>query len=76
MYYAGRMIGLRLVKTPYFLLSDDDMVFTEQTDIKVLFDILTNTNVSLVAGNTDRCNFFGLIKFRLNGTRRVNLLLI
>ncbi|KII63952.1 Beta-1,4 N-acetylgalactosaminyltransferase 1 [Thelohanellus kitauei] len=59
----GRMIGLSHVKTPYFLLLDDDFIFTQRTDIAKLFEIIKSTNLGLVAGNTDECNFFGIHKY-------------
>uniref|UniRef100_A0A6B2FWU6 Beta-1,4 N-acetylgalactosaminyltransferase 1 (Trinotate prediction) n=1 Tax=Myxobolus squamalis TaxID=59785 RepID=A0A6B2FWU6_MYXSQ len=59
----GRMIGLGKVKTPYVLLMDDDFEFTKKTDIDKLLNVLMSTSASLVGGTTDKCNFFGLVRF-------------
>ena len=46
----GRNLALQLVKTKYFLLSDDDLVFKMDSDIELLAEILDTTDASLAGG--------------------------
>ena len=46
----GRNIVLREVKTPYSLLLDDDFIFTADTKLALLVDVLENHHFDLVAG--------------------------
>jgi len=48
---AGRNELLRRVQTPYFLLLDDDMEFTSQTDIPRLLETVKTNDVELAGGN-------------------------
>ena len=57
---AGRTMGLAMVKTKYFMILDDDMVATEDTDIARLVKILDSTDVTLVGGGS---NFAGFLEF-------------
>lgn len=57
---AGRTMGLQMVKTRYFMILDDDMVATENTDIARLVEILDSTDATLVGGGS---NFAGFLKF-------------
>ena len=47
----GRNFLINQVKTKYFLLLDDDFIFTEKTDLNTLLNILEGNDVDLVAGN-------------------------
>ena len=48
---AGRNNLVKLVKTPYFLLLDDDYEFTEETKIETLLKVLQgNKDIPLAAG--------------------------
>lgn len=49
----GRNRMIDLVETKYFLLLDDDSIFNETTNIKRFYDILENTNLSIVGGVVD-----------------------
>ena len=57
---AGRTMGLKMVKTKYFMILDDDMVATEDTDISYLVEILDSTDATLVGGGS---NFAGFLEF-------------
>ena len=41
---------LEHVKTPYIMLLDDDMIFTEQTCIEYAYEVLQTTRFDIVAG--------------------------
>ena len=47
----GRNFLIDQVKTKYFLLLDDDFIFTEKTDLNTLLNILEGNDIDLVAGN-------------------------
>ena len=57
---AGRTMGLEMVKTKYFMILDDDMVATEDTDIARLVKILDSSDATLVGGGS---NFAGFLEF-------------
>lgn len=46
----GRNYALKLVKTKYFLLCDDDFVFTEETKIEILKILLEENKADIVGG--------------------------
>lgn len=54
----GRNLAIKLLVTKYFLLVDDDHVFTAKTNIRKMIDILDTTDASLVGGK-----FEGFMKF-------------
>ena len=58
---VGRNHGIKIAKTPYVLIVDDDFVFTEDTKIELLFDFLENNpDYGLIcAGYSDRGLFTG-----------------
>lgn len=67
---AGRNYGVNKIDTPYFILLDDDFIFTERTDLIKWFDIMKKSNLDLLGGDVildnKRTLFFGnLIR---NGT--------
>jgi len=47
---VGRNIGVSKVKTKYFVLLDDDFVFTADTRLENMYDILENTDFQIVSG--------------------------
>jgi len=47
---ASRNLLLSQVRTKYFMYVDDDYIFTNQTRIDLLLDVIENTEVGLVAG--------------------------
>ena len=59
---VGRNLALKLVRTKYFLLCDDDLIFTEQSDIELLAEILDTTDASL-AGGSQGSHFAGYFHF-------------
>jgi GT2 family glycosyltransferase len=58
---AGRNAALGLVRTPYFLLLDDDLCFTEQTKIERLLAVARRSPGVIAGGTYLRCKLkFGL----------------
>jgi hypothetical protein len=55
---AGRNWLVAGCQTPYCLLCDDDMLWTEQTDIQALYDVLQRGGWDLVAGGVMRVTPF------------------
>ena len=47
----GRNFLINKVRTKYFLLLDDDFIFTEKTNLNTLLNILEHNGIDLVAGN-------------------------
>ena len=61
---VGRNLALKRVRTKYFMLVDDDHVFTNTTDVTKMVDILDTTDASLVGGRfEDHDMFAGTINF-------------
>ena len=52
----GRNRAVKLVKTKYFVLLDDDLEFTEQTQIEIFVTLLKKYNFDLIGG---KFNTFG-----------------
>ncbi|KAI8496923.1 Beta-1,4 N-acetylgalactosaminyltransferase 1 [Branchiostoma belcheri] len=48
-WFGGRNLAVSQVTTPYLLWVDDDFVFTEETKLEVMVDILDNSNLDLPA---------------------------
>ncbi len=46
----GRNFLMNQVKTPYFVLLDDDLCFINETKIEWLLDVLENTDIDIVGG--------------------------
>lgn len=79
---AGRNALLRHIRTPYFLLLDDDLEFCDQTRIERLLALVANGTVDIAAGDYYRCKrklfytrrrwqpFHGIFRF-LNGDLRL-----
>jgi len=47
---AGRNLMVNHVKTKYFLLLDDDFLFTDQTDIAGMYRILESSDIDILGG--------------------------
>ena len=65
----GRNELLERVKTPYFMLNDDDFVFIEETDIEWAIDKLNQANLDILSGTLiekERVNTFPMIPNRLS----------
>ncbi|XP_063692110.1 uncharacterized protein LOC134824255 [Bolinopsis microptera] len=54
----GRNLALKMVKTKYFLLVDDDHVFNDKSNLDKMIEILDTTDATLVGGK-----FEGFMKF-------------
>jgi glycosyltransferase involved in cell wall biosynthesis len=52
---AGRNALLRHIKTPYFLLLDDDLEFTRKTRIECLLELVASGAVDVASGDYYRC---------------------
>ncbi|KAM5134967.1 beta-1,4 N-acetylgalactosaminyltransferase 2 [Mantella aurantiaca] len=50
-WFAGRNLAVSQVTTKYFLWVDDDFLFTKDTKIEKLVDVLEGTDLDLVGGN-------------------------
>ncbi|XP_063819616.1 beta-1,4 N-acetylgalactosaminyltransferase 2 isoform X2 [Pseudophryne corroboree] len=50
-WFAGRNLAVSQVTTKYFLWVDDDFLFTSDTKIEKLLDVLENTDLDLVGGS-------------------------
>ncbi|KAM3920779.1 beta-1,4 N-acetylgalactosaminyltransferase 2-like [Leptodactylus fuscus] len=50
-WFAGRNLAVSQVTTKYFLWVDDDFVFTNETIIEKMVDVLEATDLDLVGGN-------------------------
>ncbi|XP_013382102.1 beta-1,4 N-acetylgalactosaminyltransferase 1 [Lingula anatina] len=64
----GRNVGLFIVRTKYFLLLDDDMIFDKETNIRKLKELLDHTNLVVVGGFIRE----NRIKLAINGIFRVH----
>ena len=60
---AGRNYGVSKVKTPYFILLDDDFVFTDNTDLLKFIDIFEKSKLDILGGyvieNNKPLKYFG-----------------
>ncbi|MDQ0884708.1 glycosyltransferase [Peribacillus sp. V2I11] len=52
----GRNFLMKQVKTPYFLLLDDDFCFIKETNIEWLLDVLENSDIDIVGGRCIETN--------------------
>ncbi|CAH1791163.1 unnamed protein product [Owenia fusiformis] len=62
----GREIGVSLVTTKYFMQIDDDFVFTDNTNLTKLIDVLETTDLSIVTGDYKNMMFTGILKVHQN----------
>lgn len=71
----GRIEGLKTAKTKYVLISDDDFVFTDKTNISQLLHVIQHTDASIVGAPTDEgFTFQGAIRANQpSGTSLPNL---
>ena len=58
----GRNMGVRMVKTKYFMILDDNSVVSEHTDMPKMLEMLDTMDVSLVGGK-GKHNFAGFMEF-------------
>ena len=65
---AGRNLALSKVKTKYFLLLDDDFLFTNNTKLEKMYELLENSKFDLISGNVYD---FGNRKRRFAGSLEV-----
>jgi hypothetical protein len=49
----GRRMATLVSETPYVLISDDDFIFTEHTNLQTMLCVLQSSNVDIVGGVTD-----------------------
>ena len=63
----GRNYGVSKIDTKYFVLLDDDFVFTEKTDLIKMFNILTKHPLDILGGliyeNGKRLDYYGYINY-------------
>uniref|UniRef100_A0A8C0G7E7 Glycosyltransferase 2-like domain-containing protein n=1 Tax=Chelonoidis abingdonii TaxID=106734 RepID=A0A8C0G7E7_CHEAB len=52
-WFAGRNLAISQVTTKYYLWVDDDYLFTENTKIEKLLDVLERTNLDMVGGSVN-----------------------
>uniref|UniRef100_A0A803JZC9 Beta-1,4-N-acetyl-galactosaminyl transferase 2 n=1 Tax=Xenopus tropicalis TaxID=8364 RepID=A0A803JZC9_XENTR len=56
-WFAGRNLAVSQVTTKYFLWVDDDFLFTADTKIEKLVNVLESTNLDVVGGNVNGNHF-------------------
>lgn len=60
----GRQHGLKLVKTPFFMMMDDDIVFLRYSHIEKLIKVLQHTNISLCGAYIEpKYDYDGLMRY-------------
>jgi GT2 family glycosyltransferase len=81
---AGRNALVRHIRTPYFLLLDDDLEFTRKTQIERLLALVCSGTVDIAAGDYYRCKhklffvrshwqpFHGIFQFQDGDLRLAN----
>ena len=75
----GRNLALQEVRTEYFLLLDDDNLFTQDTNLEMLVTILDTTDATLAGGVYEGYNYKEFASFLKFGyaenkkTRRVEM---
>ena len=60
----GRMLGVNMVKTKYFVNMDDDNVVTKSWNAAKMAELLDKTDLSLVGARTDSLNWPGFLEFK------------
>lgn len=64
---AGRNYGVTKIDTEYFILLDDDFIFTEKTDLNLWLDIMVRCNLDILGGyvieNNKPLKYFGTFYF-------------
>ncbi|XP_053575966.1 beta-1,4 N-acetylgalactosaminyltransferase 2-like [Bombina bombina] len=66
-WFAGRNLAVSQVTTKYFLWVDDDVIFTEQTDIKRMVHILEETDLDIIGGALGGNDFKFKILYQMGG---------
>ncbi|XP_072417758.1 beta-1,4 N-acetylgalactosaminyltransferase 2-like [Chiloscyllium punctatum] len=56
-WFAGRNLAASQVTTKYFLWVDEDFLFTKQTKVEKLVEVLENTNLDMVGGSVNGNRF-------------------
>ncbi|XP_048373780.1 beta-1,4 N-acetylgalactosaminyltransferase 2 [Sphaerodactylus townsendi] len=56
-WFAGRNLAISQVTTKYYLWVDDDFLFTENTKLEKLVNVLENTNLDMVGGSVNGNDF-------------------
>lgn len=65
---AGRNLALSHVETPYFVLLDDDFVFTEDTNLEIMLGLIKVNNFDIIGGKVNgTLPFKGHFKIEGNG---------
>ena len=59
----GRMIGVKMVTTKYFVNMDDDNVVTKSWDVAKMTELLDTTDLTLVGGRTDSTSWPSFLEF-------------
>jgi glycosyltransferase involved in cell wall biosynthesis len=62
---VGRNIGLKNIKTPYFVLCDDDHVFNSKTDLEILYKNICEYDLDVVGGKVMEYNKHNRFEFNL-----------
>ncbi|XP_060110550.1 beta-1,4 N-acetylgalactosaminyltransferase 2-like isoform X1 [Heteronotia binoei] len=56
-WFAGRNLAISQVTTKYYLWVDDDYLFTKNTKIEKLVEVLENTNLDVIGGHVTGNDF-------------------
>jgi len=67
----GRMRGVSMVKTKYFVNMDDDNVVTKSWNAAKMAELLDKTDLSLVGARTDSIDWPGFLDFNCDGEEPV-----
>lgn len=59
---AGRNFLLEKVATPYVMFIDDDTIFTQESNLQDMLEILKSNNIDLVAGKIRGNDFYGTLE--------------
>ena len=59
----GRMIGIKMVQSKYFVNLDDDNIVTKSWNASKMTELLDTTDISLVGGKTDSNTWPSFIEF-------------
>jgi len=74
---AGRNLAVSKVKTPYFVLLDDDFLFSEKTKLEKMLEVLETTDFKIVSGGvcnygTQFVDFKGLLRIKNGDLQLLN----
>lgn len=66
---TGKNLALEFIETKYILVLNDDFIFTAETNLQKLVDVLETTSVNLVGGLVESdCSNHGLFRVHSNKT--------